>query len=375
MRRSVLAILLVAMLTPAGVVTAQSPSPSASPSAPSLPACTGTTTEQSISEVESATPEATPAVPAPATCLHAVEEVLAPPADLPSVQALLGEYPGTQQSNVLYRERPFKKLRTVTWDSLPPIGEAARLCLQGPHGLQGPAATAERQRGCFLAVRGEWERYLAAVPTPDAEAHFRRARAIHAMAVERLGDQDAAWLKTALARELPLVTPVDPAVYPEFGRTDVSETRFLKSKPRPVSAAAFLRAIRDAHAADRVLAPVEMSSSSWLGYEGGVMAGNGTPDFARGDRIVSVTLPVLCVRAVDTEPRGTLSSDGIAFTINRDQSACWPVVQALWRAYRTTNAPEYLEAARAAWDYFRSRFPERPGTPAFRRMTRIFGGL
>lgn len=374
MRRSVLPmLLLVAVLASAGPVTAQSPSPSASPSAPALPPCT--TTEQPIIEAESAAPEATPAMPAPASCLHTVEEVLAPPADVPSVEALLAEYPGTPQSNVLYRERPFKELRTVTWDSLPPIGEAARLCLQGPHGLKGPAATAERQRGCFLAVRGEWERYLAALPGPDAEAHFRRARAIHAMAVERLGAKDAAWLEAALARELPQVEPVDPAVYPELGKTDVGEAGFLKSKARRVSAAAFLRAIRDAQATDRVLAPVEMSSPSWLGYEGGVMAGNGTPDFARGDRIVSVTLPTLCVRPVSTEPSGTHASEGIAFTINRDQNACWPVVQSLWRAYRTTNAPEYLEAARTAWDYFRSRFPERPETPAFRRMTRILGGL
>jgi len=230
--------------------------------APTLPPCPAPTPAPELlpSPAAVTSPSLTPALAGAVPCLHSLEEVFAAPVgDLPTREALLAEYPGESQSNTLYRAKPFKELRTVTWDSLPPIGEAARLCLQGPFGLERGEATIERQRGCFLAIRGEWERYLATVPDARAEAHFTRARALYALALAGLGRKDGAWLDAALRRELPLVTPAGSPDELGLRATDVSESRFLASRQRPVSAGSFLRAIRDAQAVDRVYAPAHLT--------------------------------------------------------------------------------------------------------------------
>ena len=60
-------------------------------------------------------------------------------------------------------------------------------------------------------------------------------------------------------RELPLVTPAGSPDELGLRATDVSESRFLASRQRPVSAGSFLRAIRDAQAVDRVYAPAHLT--------------------------------------------------------------------------------------------------------------------
>ncbi len=316
-----------------------------------------------------------------ADCTNPLAWLFAPPSGrLPGVRAFLETYPtAAEQSNSLLRVRGVfadpDPIRTVTWSSLSPVGEAARLCLLGPFSLHGAQADIERSRGCFLAIRGEWERATRVAGTPDAAGHLENARMIWLLADGRLEAKGRQWLQGALERELPLVeaVPEDWWDRPEVS-TPVSSNAFLRRRQRPTSASAFLRAIRDAQSLDRVYVPGEMSTDGWYDAVGGSMSGNGTPDFRHGDRIVSVSEPAMCVRAARTEPKGIHASDGVQFA-GGGYITCWQVVQALWRAYEATGSERYLDAVSVAWDYFRSRSKLRPGTPAWRKHIEHQGGL
>lgn len=319
------------------------PTPTVPAPAPSSPTASPTTAP---------TPTAVP--------FATVDDLLARP--LPSVSAasVLALVPPTP-TTVTFQALIGQTLKDIPSKDLTNLGIVVRLCV-GASPLETAAEQAvERQMDCLLAVGGAWDAY-ATQAAPSAEL-LARARAMYAYSVGRLGTAGAAWLDRVLRDQLPRIAagPGSTAPSPSAPSGLVSAKQLLASKGAPVSALAFLAALRDwraSHLAQLVTAPM-VNGGSWdagASSQSDQLAGGqfGTNAYLTAKkRFVVVSNSGMSVHDM-TGPSGTYYQGG---SVTATSWALSDFLVAAWGAYRRSGDKADYAFAVTALRFMRSPGP------------------